>query len=182
MFNGGAYATDGRIAVRIPTDNADSEGNNERRRKDVEKLFVENENANHEFAPWPPMPAEPLEQECPQCNGSGAQLISCDNCDDGYRECRECGHEGTCEQCNGSGKVYAPNTICVLCDGKRKISMPKNQRVGELIVAAYNVYRITRLPNVRYVLNHEMPCDYVCFVFDGGGQGIVMKTNDAEGA
>ncbi len=88
VLNGWKYATDGRIAVRIPTDEPD-DSNEPYRRPNASALF---EGFN----------VEGLQSfEIPTLDG--AQVIECDSCNgDGCAIC-DMGHEHECPDCDGDG-------------------------------------------------------------------------------
>jgi hypothetical protein len=91
--DGFAYATDGHLAVRIPSEPFEAERWTDRNKETVLKAFA------REDGEWwtvtPPKESPIKEAECEECGGSGV------------KECHACSHEDDCGDCGGTGTVTA---------------------------------------------------------------------------
>jgi hypothetical protein len=174
------YATDGRICIRVPTDEPETDVLNTR---DAASLFT----ARIFPEPWPP--ADYLQGEipcadcvdgnmrCEKCNGDE---FGCDECN--YTGCagpkRKCDHSTICKciECGGRGIVLID---CKTCNGCGLVIGDVGTMVGISFISAHYDRLIRELPNVRY----SRASDYrsmIYFSFDGG-EGIVMPRTDAAG-
>lgn len=91
VFNGWQYATDGRICIRIKTDEMD-DSNEPYKRPDVSMLFADFNVEGLEPFEIPTLDGVIL-HECEDCDGTGEQT-----CDMGHKhECPEC-DDGTFEE------------------------------------------------------------------------------------
>lgn len=88
---GYAYATDGHLAVRIPSEPFEDEKWKADKKETVLKAFA------REGGEWwtltPPLESPIEEVECDKCGGNG------------WRECGECGHENDCLDCDTTGRI-----------------------------------------------------------------------------
>lgn len=87
-FNGWKYATDGRIAVRVPTTDPD-DSNKPYKRPDASALFKGFNVEGLESFEIPTLDGV-MEKRCSSCNGNG--YSTCDH-----------GHDHECEDCDKSG-------------------------------------------------------------------------------
>jgi hypothetical protein len=103
VFDGRVYASDGRIAVRMPWDGPEppewKEMRNDRRVPRIGDVFID----DHEPEPTPiPAIPPPETRPCEECKGTGtAKCWECEGT--GIDECDSCGHEDECEVCDGKG-------------------------------------------------------------------------------
>jgi hypothetical protein len=88
--DGFAYATDGHLAVRIPSESFEAERWTDRNKETVLKAFA------REGGQWwtitPPLESPIEEVACSTCSGTGTH------------ECHACYHEDDCSDCDGTGK------------------------------------------------------------------------------
>lgn len=133
VAGGYLYATDGRVACRMPIalltpeeieahpENLPDGG----RRPRVGDLFE----PHYERQPQPtPIPADlpPEMAPCKWCDGKDSKHVECDNCD-GTGDCDcDCGHCHDCGYCDGTGKV-----VCDGCDGEGSAPNEEVVAVGE---------------------------------------------------
>jgi hypothetical protein len=161
------YATDGRIAVRVPALEGIPQGE-----VAVENVFTAI--TSQEF----PLPAdipEPAQEKCSACKGYG-KITICSECDgEGTKECDTCGHEEECKSCNGNGTrpTAGPNAKeCDNCDGIGHTIKYISIRL-ELQSFSDRYLRLIRaLPGIRLFQNVN-PGDIATFSFDGG-EGVLM--------
>jgi len=154
-------ATDGRICVRVKTDEPDTVPGEGERYPDIDALFKE---LDEKIAAWHPMPTAlpynaPSWDNCPVCGGS-AQLGCCPQCgmfggrDKDLLDCRHCDGKGTLE------------LVCSITLDKRRYSVEY-------------IRDIMSLPALEYgELNEEAarrnPAhNPLAFRFDGG-DGLLM--------
>jgi hypothetical protein len=151
---GWEYATDGRIAVRLPTITADTAEDETGPLLPAFQKFDQYMDAAKCTQPWPDVPY------CLHCFGEGQ--IGCKGC--GTDDC-EGGCYSKCPLCNGAKSP--PGIITA--------SNPHAIEVGQHWVALRYDAKIKSLTAVRFqpvAHNAETPVP-VPFVFDGG-QGLVM--------
>lgn len=89
-FNGWKYATDGRVCVRVKTDEPDDSGE-PHKRPDASKLFAGFNVEGLQPFDIPP-PKGLATNRCRYCNGNGVR--TCD-----------LGHDHDCDECDGTGEV-----------------------------------------------------------------------------
>ena len=176
-FKGFRYATDGRIAVRVPTDEPDSD--------DLSKQPA-NGDVTSAFPPigdllgqW--SDATPIMRECCCIECEGEREVGgdkCPGCDgDGEVRCPTCWRNHDCDECGGHGKINRKR--CPRCQGKMvgafEQAVAYRFQTGHAIAAKY-YESIARLPNARYGKKSllDMP---LRFTFDGG-DGVVMRRKD----
>lgn len=174
VYEGKKYFTDGRVAVRVPTDEPNTDGDI----PGVSGIFDkgrENTTKDLAWSVWPEasdLKRSIVDQEdkCGACGGLGTEVVECETCGGwGQVECTLCSHETACDDCNGVGSIPVGGT-CSTCLGKGK-------RVGDLLVyeaAGLAVYirscdfsRIAALPGVCYLHPRKNP-GIVVFTFEGG--------------
>lgn len=119
--NGWKCATDGRIAIRVKTDEQDTP-RPEGRRRDFPNVAGAFELAamKHQTAILLPDITE-----CPECQGKflSEAVVQCDECGGtGETECFHCGHDMDCEECDGSGKV-TDEVECETCTARYKVAL-----------------------------------------------------------
>jgi hypothetical protein len=175
--NGKRYATDGKIAVCIASDDIDTpEEKGKRRMPDMERVI--NTKTPCIFDWQYPV------RECQECNGTGkSESDECPGCDgDGEctecngsgqteccscgqdTECEECGGTGKCEECNGLGKVDPETTPCHECS-QATIDVSDNRLAFSL------ARKINALQGVKYtVLNNQQ----MVFESSCGVRGVAM--------
>lgn len=95
-WNGFTYATDGKIAMRIPYVSGYHECKNDEVSppKGIEGVFAKalGDNKGWQDIDMGLFTAKPRIAVCPDCS-------------DGWQECDCCGHEKECPECNGIGDV-----------------------------------------------------------------------------
>jgi hypothetical protein len=118
VYNKGGFkcATDGRIAVRIKSDEPDTDGNF----PDLEICFG---------VPYKKIdpakitkPTLDVTEHCFECDNGKVYF--------GWEQCKSCHGDGICKcgcpvehecgKCGGSGGVYPKSVVCRFCDGKMK--------------------------------------------------------------
>ncbi len=87
-FNGWKYATDGRIAVRVPTDEPD-DSNKPYKRPDASALFKDFNVTGLEAFEIPSL--------------QGVEKIRCYSCDGSGEQTCDMGHDHECPECDGDG-------------------------------------------------------------------------------
>lgn len=167
---GWRMATDTRVAVRVPTDESDGTLPGGGRFPNVNGLFADYDFSG-DFGDLPPGVDVPGNVECPTCEGSGLiNETECDECDgEGEVDCYHCGSEMECEKCRGEGHR---GDRCPTCNGKKTISGVSGREFDGLQFRPQDLAKVASLPGVKYRLNP--PRTLMQFVFDGGGQGLLM--------
>lgn len=128
VFGEYVYATDGRVAVRMPCDpelakeiDAAREGTRCPRIPDV----FSGEWSDEPLA----MPTDFTAATCERCQGKGvSDTTTCKTCKgEGYYECFECGQDVRCDECRGKGEAtYKGREFkCEYCDGTGQNGMTK---------------------------------------------------------
>lgn len=152
--DGYLYATDARIAIRIPTSQPDTPTGDARLPKIADV-----------FAQWP-VPATAAWQRWP------VKPVFVDTA-------HETGED--CPICHGDGFYYTDGDVrrCVYCDGSGKVQAFDNVELGKSYVAGVYWDKIRRLPDPWYV-EPEKADEPVHFRFLGG-EGLLMpiKQEDA---
>jgi hypothetical protein len=172
---GHVYATDGRVCVRLPSEEDATTG--DRRVPAAEQLPAWLLGSGWRDWPaqdWRPDPSA-YECCCPICKGCGrvgADVGTCKTCEgdgEAVYEGANGAYMATCRACRGLG--YGGGKRCGYCEGDGiGEGRPKLQKVGGIWLAGWMDRQIRSLPNVRYVV-----IDAVClrFAFDGG-EGLAM--------
>ena len=150
VVGGWKCATNGFVAMRVPTTEADSEGDY----LPIAKLF-----AAHTFddctTPWPTLPCD---AECSACYGTGKQP----------RECSRCLGMG-CKSCSERGKrVYSKSPPCPVCLGAGRT--PDQQCIGGELFVGNLLALISGVPGCRY--SSDIVDNILTFVGDHGLQGL----------
>lgn len=176
------YASDGRIAVRVPR--LESVGEVEGAPDTILKVFTENLIA-FDQATLVPKPPQVADLSCKACKRTG-KVTLCETCGgEGYQEC-DLGHDHDCEDCDGNGVIAVhpggekDGIECPECDGLGKIpDTPQGLGTGVIIDGKVGVglgylRKLADLPLVRWSLDHRTyPEAPIPFWFDGG-EGILM--------
>jgi hypothetical protein len=170
-FRGFTYASNTRIAVRVPTVQPDNvspvNGNLFRvgtggRVPHAEYLLWDVCEAADE--PWPAVELVDGLTDCPRHI-------------DTMRECERCDGKGhlydgeTCYRCDGSGHLL--QSLCAFCNGHHEVITPCLQLVGSLRIREEYDALIRALPNVRWA--EIASAEQISFRFDGG-EGLVTST------
>lgn len=161
---GWRMATDGRVAVRIQSGEADLSHNDDKghlmRFPDMGALF---EGYRADFDS--PEKFEPLSvKPCAACKNTGRIVQRCTECFMGEAECDKCGHQHKCEMCDGTGKEHVQCTACESLVVSTKFE-----------IDVMFLYRIEKLPNVRILHVPKKELSLFTFNSDGvPGQGMVM--------
>lgn len=176
---GWRYASNAMICVRVPTTEPDDENKLGRPKfKDAARLFAMK---GFNFAacsePWPAPPYVRVEDDCPDCVGSGKLgAVRCSECGgEGHVTCTECGRDHECDECDEKGWITPDGDRgdCEACNGVGKRMVDTFLRVGEHIIKADLAKLIvSALPNVRWQPG-VAPDRSLPFTFTGG-QGLVM--------
>jgi hypothetical protein len=107
--DGWLYATDGRIVVRTPSSEPDTEGRGPKNTNDV---FAGD--FDDEPTPIPDTDYPTEKTVCPHCGGAKDFEDKCEECEGcGRTRCFECGRSWDCPECKGTGKVDG----CGQCEG-----------------------------------------------------------------
>lgn len=172
IFDGHIYATNGRVAVRMPV----SGHNNEGVFPPVKDLDWTTTRFSEEsfFAPNPgPAIVNPV---CVECKGKGkVETITCPDCKgDGTQEC-DLGHEHDCENCEGIGTLRDAGT-CEYCEGSGigqpsyfPVHIAKNCQIRD------DFARILYRHGAKlYLQKVPTPHSQIRFVIDGGIEGLAM--------
>jgi len=168
VVGGWRYATDGRIAVRVP---APGEPDAERFIKTIPGVFAWNGSAQRA---WPDTGEVLAQGSCWDCKGYGLLgRAKCEECGGtGETVCHHCGNETECEECDGDG-FLGTGEHCATCGGKGHCVRTAYRMVGEFAVRGDYDALIRSLPGVRW-LGNDVANNNVHFVFDGG-EGVVMR-------
>lgn len=181
VFGGWLYATNGRIAVRVPSSEPDS--------APEELSFVKGYElfGNFRDCPidWPTLPH--IAVACRECNGTGRKLITCATCKgDGQHYC-DCGNEHDCGHCGGSGTVPGKER-CIFCLGTRKVEVPTGENAtndsrilirlaGRLFDAWYLGLIERSFTGLKY--SAEVGAENaLAFTGDGRAQGLLMPVSE----
>lgn len=166
-------ATDGKLLVRLRTDEPDTPVDEKAPRPNTTPLFDASMNAcrgtKSDLLPFPIHSGERDKADCMFCNGTGAGSDVCKTCD-GKGECPHC--EAICPDCDGTGDIRNYSKACKECDGDGHGFVP--MVLDGYKIAAIYARKINTLQNVRYVAQTWPNAMY--FVFDGG-EGLVMAIN-----
>lgn len=165
VLNGWRYATDARVAIRIPCGEPNTEAK-EKRFPPIEQLFANFPEDG--FEPWPEVDVFNAMGDCPECDCGLVNSVECRKClGRGFTVCNECGTEDDCKPCKGEGYV---GDDCGNCNGKGELVWTWVQRIGDDYTAHAKYAELFReLPNVEFVNNNGK----LLIRFDGG-QGILM--------
>ena len=159
VVGGFRYATDGKLAVRVPADGEPDADYKIKLPRKIGELFKP---AAVEWLLWPAV------EVCGNCNGSGVVLGDCDMCSGtGDHEC-SCGDKHECGYCEGDGKVDD------LCDCRRAVG--GSVKCGASEISMYYSRKISQLPRASYQPT-ATPATPVHFKFDGG-EGVVMPFSE----
>lgn len=147
--DGWRYATDGRLCVRMPAEGL----------QDTAAVYIPP--AGEVFA----INFEPYADKCRKPWPDLMQIVM---------------YDGTCPQCDGFGELGCSECFkrtCLTCHGKKTTKQEHFAHVGNHAVRPVYARKIADLPGVRWAAgiasNKPLP-----FVFDGGGQGLVMGMPD----
>ncbi len=174
--SGRLAATDGRIAVVVPTDEPDTPPG-KRAFPKIHELDGGYDWVSHEV-PFR-HPAETKDDECESCHGNKKETVGCAECQ-GYGMCNrcDCREEHECGFCCGRGYIYTDET-CSECKGSGwgyEVQVYGGQRFKGKYIAKILKY----LPNpaVDLVGTTERG---VCmrFIFNGG-YGYLMGLYDSK--
>ena len=187
-FHGYTYATDGRVAVRIPTEEPDSplklimpgqEKVKDRPSHSIESLFNSMRYRQQEEVFPPAIPEAPA-KPCTSCKGNGYSR-RCEECHgSGEVICPTCGHEHECRDCNGMGRVLTSSQSgmpCPDCAGTGKHIPARVVKIGCGWVNESLLMRFLLLPAVRFFQPQHPTSQesgepyYITFT---GGEGVLM--------
>ncbi len=175
ILAGKECATDGRIAVRIQTDEPDAVSGHGKPRSfnDVCSWAFDGP-----LVTWPdivpPAPDEP-QTACLTCGGTKVTTILCERCEgEGQTHCANtcCSGSHPCPDCNGEGVIWDKDKPCEECNGTGQLLYPESVMICGRKIAGNYAHKISLLPNAKAV-NFGKPNDILKFVFDGG-EGLVM--------
>ncbi len=163
-------ATDGRILVRVPSNEPDTEG----KWPKMGELFLRKWNRINAVALVVPGRGT---EECRDCYGTRFIHIECCDCEgSGSCECNDCGDRHKCAACRGRG-VVRTGRDCRVCQGTGKEY--QDVKIGWLNCTGRHIARIAQnLPNPRAV---EISSGAVRFEFDGGEGLLRGIANEDEG-
>ncbi len=164
VINGYKYATDGRICVRIPTTDPVIELR-QRCVPRANELFLQFDFKNQNLAPFPrhsDKRADP-EENCVMCGGNRFALVDC--------PCTEADGDGVCKLCKGSFEIITENP-CNWCEGHGKAF--EYMLVCGVTIHPYFQRLVAALPGARIFQNYRTLINAVPFIFDEGGQGLIM--------
>ena len=179
------YATDGRIAVRVPAiPGADATP----KKTDLTKAFAHDATLRKPIElprGWQDFPE--LKGPCNSCKGTGKypEMIECDTCDgSGEVTCSECDNDHDCKDCNGKGEVRGNvNAVCENCHGACEVphTTPISANRGELYFNDSFLRRIFTLPDVAMSYHPDLPNEPAAFTFTGGeGRIMGMRASEAQ--
>lgn len=179
IHEGFKYATDSRIAIRVPATGECWDTEN-RIPKSITKVgWHLAEGAN--WRPWPereqPVAGESI--KCNRCNGKGGVKFShwCAKCQGSgavIEECPHCGHdmdEEECDRCDGKGVYFRDQ--CGYCGGRGEGELLKGQPVGLARISGDYDDRIRQLPGPIEYVPPKSDDGAILFRFDGG-EGVIM--------
>lgn len=173
--DGFTYATDGRVLVRVSSDDIPT-SENEAAPNALTVAAFDHDSLETEWLPTPDIP-DPVFSECRKCKGTG-KSAKCRNCQgDGRCECN-CGHEHDCGDCEGTGYQGLAET-CDNCENG-KIEETQRVAVGEAVVNAHYLRKIATLPNPEFARPAEWDKP-IAFRFTGGvGYLMPMSKQESE--
>ncbi|MRR49342.1 MAG: hypothetical protein EG825_00255 [Rhodocyclaceae bacterium] len=168
------YATNGHVAVRVPASNGIASTVCDDKIKDMQSLF---DKARSDVF-LPTFPELPEANKCAVCNGSGI-VYPCPSCD-GEGEFEYKWHDYECKECGGYGQVddgdEDQKETCEYCAGSGHAQQPV--KVKDFIFDRRYLSKIKDLPGVRFAVQQGFPTEGAIppgyFVFDGGGEGLLM--------
>lgn len=164
-------ATNGRIAIRVPSSDPDTTPENGGRLPRMADIFKSMPKNISRYEAWPEAKYSHQERDCLTCKGKGrVNQHPCQECDgDGMVECETCGHEDECKVCDGHGECGGSK--CKACNGKMQVPRPYQQQIGKAWIDADYDAMVRELPNpVWYCKSADDP---VFIIFDGG-EAVVM--------
>lgn len=171
---GWRYATDGRVVVRVPTEDANTTGRPLPTMRKLDWAMLQGVEKWSEVSE--PLGFQP-DSELRDCLACG-EFVTCSKCKvDGTCEC-SCGDCHDCHECTGDGAFYTTTKDeCDECEGSRKQRF-KAVVLGMLVNVDY-MRAAMKLPGVKFA---AMPncgsgdhIGAIGFKFDGGGEGIIMS-------
>ncbi|HYE19232.1 MAG TPA: hypothetical protein VEA69_12350 [Tepidisphaeraceae bacterium] len=169
---GYTYATDGHIAVRVPTpDVADTGPTDGAKPVDAASMFQRF--GGDATTPWPAADYHCAEGECETCEGAGrVNRTPCDVCHGtGEHRCHDCGDVHDCRRCEGGSVGGDP---CPECHGVRRVVAPRRLCVGGVWVAVKYDRMIRSLGEVTYAVAKPADLQQPMVRFRWpGGEGLV---------
>lgn len=166
VTDGHLTATDGRIIVRIPTEEPEI---NDRPVPDIAALF------NKQFEEFPAFDMYSINMvriKCSLCAGKGKVKLDCETCGgDGRCMCPCCGSDTYCEDCDGDGKA-SDEVDCYQCSGAGRVF--DNVKIGGKMFNGHYINKILcYLPHPKAVaISQDIGC--LRFTFDGG-EGLLVE-------
>lgn len=168
--DGWRMATDGRVAIRVKTDEADWQFTNDQGKpvrfpsfSGIFDPYIETFTNRNLFAPM-------VRRQCGACDSTGRTSGVCIECGgSGNSFCHHCEHEHDCDECDGTG------TSAIQCAFCEDLQITETDRIDRKYW-----YAIQSLPDVG--IKHIDKLSLFVFAIDGHiGQGVVMhKTIDSE--
>lgn len=163
VFGGWRYASNGRIAVRVPANGEPDTKPNPKHPGKFPKAFEIFK--LHSFSAcrskWKELPST---MTCSQCFGSGKKL----------RECRKCKGLG-CKGCDKKGvRAYSDSPMCPACLGAKLT--PESQEIGRQWFSGWLLGIVQSVPGCKYHENSKAKVNddsLLAFIGDGGLQGVV---------
>lgn len=162
-------ATNGRVLVRVPSNEPDTEGNWPK----TGELFLQKWRKINPVLLMLPARGE---EDCWDCYGTRTRHVECELCKGNGNCSCECGHKHKCGVCAGRGSVKLDG-VCFECQGTGKEY--QDVKIGWLNCTGRHIARIAQnLPDPRAV---AISSGAVRFEFDGG-EGLLMGiANEDEG-
>lgn len=161
---GWRMATDGQVAVRINSGEADlihvDDTGHQLRFPDMPSLFESHREKFEAVDTFTPLFVKP----CDTCKNTGRIIQHCTECFMGEAECDKCGHQHKCDNCDGTGEEQVPCTSCenLVVSNKFEIDV-------------MYLYWIQKLPGARIRHLPKNEISLFTFEFDGmPGQGMVI--------
>lgn len=165
------YATDSRIAVRVPSSGSEVAVNTDKDRAKAYRSF--GPIPSGEWRWWPMLEPDHDTEPCEACDGTGHGKVKCNTCDGtGCCDCDKCGNEHDCGHCDGEGEVTDDDTTCPVCNGFKT-------QPGPLVIAGRRISgRYWQVVNVIAdveFLDDGMDCNTVLvFRAPGGLEGRLI--------
>lgn len=188
VHHGWKYATDGRVVVRMPTNEPDTvrTDGHEFPLSKIVKIIEHCRAHGSALTPTeiPNLP-EPNKIKCRFCGGMG-RMEKCAKCaGNGFMTCGECGHTHRCEPCDHTGLVATDRPeadACDECGGSGEKTITVAVRVGPNLFSNIYLEKLLTLPGLLFYPDYPNPEDnrLFCngmmgyFTFDGGGEGALM--------
>ena len=179
--DGWRYATDGRVAVRLPAEGEPDEPQPEgpgTRLPDASDWFGEQYEFKADLCtePFPPHDGRTIKQTC----DNEAHMKDCQECNGtGTCWCPKCEHPHDCPKCHGEGVDRRSQTRCPECNSFGYGNHPAPQVIAGKRIQGTIAVRIAELPGARYYSDGHAGRP-LHFVAAGGLEGVASIICNSE--